>query len=59
MTTVSRLEQIVGPNRLLTEPEDPVPYSFDATPVLNQLPQAVVSPKQSMRLLPSLSSPTK
>ncbi|MEY2607070.1 MAG: glycolate oxidase [Verrucomicrobiota bacterium] len=45
MTTVSRLEQIVGPNRLLTQPEDLVPYSFDATPVLNQLPQAVVFTK--------------
>ena len=42
MTTVSRLEQIVGLNRLLTQFEDLVPYSFDATPVLNQLPQAVV-----------------
>ncbi len=42
MTTVSRLEQIVGVNRLLTQLEDLVSYSFDATPVLNQLPQAVV-----------------
>jgi glycolate oxidase len=42
MTTISRLEQMVGPNRLLTQPEDLIPYSFDATPVLNQLPLAVV-----------------
>jgi glycolate oxidase len=42
MTIASRLEEIVGPNRLLTQLEDLVPYSFDATPVLNQLPQAVV-----------------
>ena len=40
--TVSRLEQIVGLNRLLTRLEDLVPYSFDATPVFNELPQAVV-----------------
>src|ERR1700730_11637535 len=42
MTTASRLEEIVGLNRLLTQLEDLVPYSFDATPALNQLPQAVV-----------------
>jgi hypothetical protein len=42
---VSRLEQIVGLNRLLTKLEDPLPYSFDATPVLNQLPQAVAFTK--------------
>ncbi len=42
MNTVSRLEQIVGRSRLLTQLEDLLPYSFDATPVLNQLPQAVV-----------------
>jgi glycolate dehydrogenase FAD-linked subunit len=42
MTFVSRLEHIVGPNRVLTQLEDLVPYSFDATPALNQLPHAVV-----------------
>jgi glycolate oxidase len=36
------LEEIVGLNRLLTQLEDLVPYSFEATPALNQLPQAVV-----------------
>ena len=45
MTTISRLEQMVGPNRLLTQPEDLIPSSFDATPVLNQLPLAVVFTK--------------
>ena len=39
------LSQIVGPERLLTSPEDLVCYSYDATqPALDQLPGAVVDP---------------
>ena len=43
--TLKELSQVVGPERLLTSPEDLVCYSYDATqPTLGQLPGAVVDP---------------
>ncbi len=39
--TLSRLREIVGPANVLTSKEDLVPYSFDGTAALQQLPGAV------------------
>jgi glycolate oxidase len=41
---IDELIQILGRARVLTEREDLIPYSFDATAVLKQLPAAVVFP---------------
>jgi glycolate dehydrogenase FAD-linked subunit len=38
------LADIVGPGSLLTKPEDIIPYSFDGTAALRQMPSAVVFP---------------
>jgi glycolate oxidase len=37
-----QLTTILKPDRVLTEPEDVIPYSFDGTAALSQLPAAVV-----------------
>ena len=37
-----QLTTILKPDRVLIEPEDVIPYSFDGTAVLSQLPAAVV-----------------
>ena len=39
------LSGIVGPASVLTSPEDVIPYGFDGTAVLRQVPAAVVFPK--------------
>jgi len=38
------LAGIVGPQSVLTKPEDIIPYSFDGTAALRQIPSAVVFP---------------
>lgn len=43
-SAVAKLAQIVGESNVLFRPEDLVPYSFDGTAVLRQLPGAVVFP---------------
>ena len=39
------LTRIVGPGQVLTKPEDVIPYGFDGTAALKQLPAAVIFPK--------------
>jgi glycolate oxidase len=39
---LSELSQIFPPDRILTAPEDLVPYSFDGTAALKRMPRAVV-----------------
>ena len=39
------LEQVVGPANLLQQPEDLIPFSFDGTAGLRQMPAAVVFPR--------------
>jgi len=39
---IDALIQLLGRENVLTEPEDLIPYSFDATAVLKQMPRAVV-----------------
>ncbi|HXG47192.1 MAG TPA: FAD-linked oxidase C-terminal domain-containing protein [Methylomirabilota bacterium] len=41
-SNVQRLRHIVGAENVLTTPEDLIPYSFDGTATLQQLPAAVV-----------------
>ena len=45
--TVDALAAIVGPERLLTQAEDLIPYSFDGTAALKQRPDAVVFPRRT------------
>jgi glycolate oxidase len=42
---IAELIHILGQAQVLTEKEDLIPYSFDATAVLKQLPRAVVFPR--------------
>ena len=44
-TTKEKIKQIVGPNNYFDSEEDRLCYSFDATPLLKQLPEAVVFPE--------------
>jgi glycolate oxidase len=41
---VDRLREILGPDNVLTEKEDILPYGFDGTAALKQLPEAVLLP---------------
>ena len=41
------LIRLLGPGQVLTQKEDLIPYSFDGTPVLRQLPAAVVFPRSA------------
>ena len=43
--TLSKLREIVGPENVFTEKEDLIPYSFDGTAALQQMPGAVVFAK--------------
>ena len=42
---IDELIQILGPAQVLAEREDLIPYSFDGTAVLRQIPRAVVFPR--------------
>ena len=44
---IDELIQLLGKEQVLTEREDLIPYSFDATAVLKQLPSTVVFPKNA------------
>src|SRR5688572_9248771 len=44
-STVDALAAIVGADRLLTQAEDLIPYSFDGTAALKQRPDAVIFPR--------------
>jgi glycolate oxidase len=39
------LTSIVGPAQVLSKPEDVIPYGFDGTAALKQLPEAVIFPR--------------
>ena len=49
-STVDALAAIVGPDALLTEAEDLIPYSFDGTAALKQRPEAVVFPRTTAQV---------
>lgn len=42
---ISKLTALLSPDRVLSEPEQLIPYGFDGTPVMKQLPAAVVFPE--------------
>ncbi|NGO38386.1 FAD-binding protein [Limisphaera ngatamarikiensis] len=44
------LREIVGPDHLLTAPEDLIPYSFDGTAALQQMPGCVVFPRETAQV---------
>ena len=46
-TLVRALENVVGAANVLVQPEDLIPFSFDATAGLRQLPAAVVFPRSA------------
>jgi len=45
-----KLRQIVGSKHVLTEPEDLIPYSFDGTAAMKQMPGVVVFAKDSKQI---------
>jgi glycolate oxidase len=49
-STLSEIRQILGKEHVLTEKEDLIPYSFDGTAALNQLPGCVVFAKDTARV---------
>jgi glycolate oxidase len=44
---IAELTQLLGPQNVLTEKEDLIPYSFDGTATLKQLPRVVVFPRHT------------
>jgi len=48
--TLEALRQIVGPQHVLTAREDLIPYSFDGTAALKQLPGCVVFPRDTAQV---------
>jgi glycolate oxidase len=44
---IDQLIRTLGPDRVLTKREDLIAYSFDGTPVLRQMPAAVVFPRSA------------
>ncbi|HEY5079999.1 MAG TPA: FAD-linked oxidase C-terminal domain-containing protein [Opitutaceae bacterium] len=52
---IDELIHILGREQVLTEREDLVPYSFDATAVLRQVPAVVVFPKNAAEVAAVLS----
>jgi glycolate oxidase len=44
---LGRLRQLLDPARVLTAPEDLIPYSFDGTAALRQMPGCVVFPRST------------
>jgi glycolate oxidase len=44
---IAELTQLLGPQNALTEKEDLIPYSFDGTATLKQLPRVVVFPRHA------------
>ncbi|MBI4025739.1 MAG: FAD-binding protein [Verrucomicrobia bacterium] len=43
-THISRLVRLLGADRVLTRQEDLITYSFDGTPILNEMPGCIVFP---------------
>ncbi|HTB81390.1 MAG TPA: FAD-linked oxidase C-terminal domain-containing protein [Opitutaceae bacterium] len=44
---IAELTALLGPENVLTQKEDLIPYSFDGTATLKQLPRAVVFPRHA------------
>ena len=50
LSTLEALAAVVGPEGVLIEPEDLIPYSFDGTAALKQRPEAVVFPQTAAQV---------
>ena len=50
------LTDILGAASVLTKPEDIIPYSFDGTAALRQLPDAVIFPRSTDEVARCVSS---
>jgi len=46
----SKLKEIVGQNNFFDSNEDKLTYSYDATPVFNELPEAVIFPENTLQI---------
>ncbi len=46
-STLARLQSIVGKENYLDSPEDKIAYSYDGTPLLKQLPDAILIPRSN------------
>ncbi len=44
-SNLDRLQELLGTGTILTAPEDLIPYSFDGTAALQEMPAAVVFPQ--------------
>lgn len=49
-TVISQLASIVGKEQLFTSQEDKISYSYDGTPLIDQLPDAIVRPTTKEQL---------
>lgn len=47
---IESLQKIIAAEHILTKPEDLIPYSFDGTPTLSQLPKCVVLPESTEQI---------
>ena len=47
---LSDLQRLAGPENVLTAPEDLIPYSFDGTAALRQMPGCVVLPNSTEQI---------
>lgn len=45
-----KIRKIVGANNFLDSPEDKLCYSFDATPIFQQLPEAIIFPENEEQI---------
>lgn len=48
--TFQKLKSIVGRENYLDSPEDKIAYSYDGTPLLHQLPQAILIPRTTAQI---------
>ncbi|PJA98507.1 MAG: glycolate oxidase subunit GlcD [Ignavibacteriales bacterium CG_4_9_14_3_um_filter_30_11] len=46
----SKLKEIVGQNNFFDSNEDKLTYSYDATPIFNELPEAVIFPENTLQI---------
>jgi len=56
---LSELASLSGPSNVLSSPEDKIAYSYDGTPLLKQIPEAIVRPRNVEELSAILSLANK
>lgn len=58
-SALDRIEKIVGRGNFFNSPEDRISYSYDGTPMITQLPEAVVFPQNNEQISELLSLANK